>query len=212
MAAQSRQMNVDPVVVPIDQVGTKWMMLGVSRLERRVKRANVARVKSVNQLLDIRAIDFDQFAREVRVLLELVDPAFDFLRALIFFADYAACERRRLLEKFRQLLAGQVVSILRHDDRFQMRSEPAHRATVLAMLAAIAERGQLDQPAHRQRIPIRGAELVDGLAVCATAARQESESLHARRDRPGSRRAPAPLWRDKNGSRGPRDTSAERWC
>ena len=103
VAAQAWQMNVDPVVVPIDQVGTKWMMLGVSRLERRVKSANVARVKSVNQLLDIGAIDFDQFAREVRVLLELVDLAFDFLRALIFFADYAARERRRLLEKLRQL-------------------------------------------------------------------------------------------------------------
>src|SRR5580700_95805 len=41
MTAQSRQMNVDPVVAPVDQVGSKRMPLGVGGLERRVKRANV---------------------------------------------------------------------------------------------------------------------------------------------------------------------------
>src|SRR5579863_2545505 len=30
------------------------------------------------------------------------------------------------------------------------------------MFATIAERGQLDQPAHRKRIHVRGAELVNG--------------------------------------------------
>src|SRR5260370_32304311 len=40
MAAQSGQMNVDPVVVPIDQIGPKRMVLRVCRLERRIKRAN----------------------------------------------------------------------------------------------------------------------------------------------------------------------------
>ena len=165
MTAQSRQMNVDPVVVPIDQIGTKRMTLGVGGFERRIKRANVGAVKSVNEFLDIGAIDLDQFAREVGVLLELVDSRLDFFRALIFLAYHAARERRRLLENLRNRVAGEVVSILRHDDGFQMRPEPAHRAAVLAMLAAIAERGQLDQPAHRQRIPIRSAELVDGLVL-----------------------------------------------
>src|SRR6202522_4143314 len=79
MAAQAGQMDVDPVVAPIDQIGTERMMLGVGRLERRVKRANVARVKSIDQLLDVWAIDLDQFAREVGVLLELVDPRLDLL-------------------------------------------------------------------------------------------------------------------------------------
>ena len=165
MAAQSRQMNVDPVVAPIDQIGTKRMALGVGGLERRVKRANVAGVKSINQLLDVGTIDLDQFAREVGILLEFIDSALDLFRALIFLAQHAARERRRLFENLRNRPAGEVVGILRHDDRFQMGPQPAHRAAVLAMLAAIAERGQLDQPAHRQRIPIRSAKLVDGLVL-----------------------------------------------
>src|SRR5258708_2609930 len=56
MAAQARQMNVDPVVAPINQIGTKRMMLGVSRLQRRIECTNVARVKSINELLDVWAI------------------------------------------------------------------------------------------------------------------------------------------------------------
>src|SRR5271167_1420756 len=74
VTAQAGQMNVDPVVAPIDQVGTKWMMLGVGRLERRVERADVARVEGVDQLLDVGAIHLDQLAREVGVLLNLSMP------------------------------------------------------------------------------------------------------------------------------------------
>src|SRR5580704_12446416 len=165
VAAQAGQVNVDPVVAPIDQVGTKGMMLGVGRLERRIERANVARVKGVDELLDVGAIDLDQLAREVGVLLELVDAAFNFFGALIFLADHAARERCRLLENLWNGVAGEVVSALRDDDGFEVRAEPAHRAAVLAMLAAIAERSQLDQTAHRQRIPVRSAELVDGLVL-----------------------------------------------
>src|ERR1700735_5107161 len=116
MAAQSRQVNVDPVVAPIDQIGTKWMMLRVDGLERCVKRADVARVKSISELLDIRAIDLDQFAREIRVVLEFIDSAFDFLRALIFLAHDAARESCRLLENLRKPVAGEVVSVLRDDN------------------------------------------------------------------------------------------------
>src|SRR5258708_2361796 len=57
MAAQARQMNVDPVVAPIDQIGTKRMVLRVSRLQRRIECTNVACVKSINELLDVWAID-----------------------------------------------------------------------------------------------------------------------------------------------------------
>ena len=39
--SQAGQMNVDPVVVPVDQVGTERMALGVGRLERRVQLAHV---------------------------------------------------------------------------------------------------------------------------------------------------------------------------
>src|SRR5260370_20139995 len=98
MAAQSRKMDVDPVVAPIDQVGTKRMALGVCRLERRIKRANIGGMESVNEFLDVRAVDLDHFAREVGVLLELVDSALEFFRALIFLAQHAARECRRLLE------------------------------------------------------------------------------------------------------------------
>src|SRR5208337_5195539 len=72
VSAQARQMNVDPVVAPIDQVGTKRVPLGVGRLERRVKRANVAGVEGINEFLDVGAIDLDQFARQVGVLFEFI--------------------------------------------------------------------------------------------------------------------------------------------
>src|SRR5712675_598571 len=152
-------MNVDPVVAPIDQIGAKRMSLRVDWLERRVERANISGVKSVNEFLDVRTVNLDQLARDIGVLFEFADPAFDFFRALIFRANYIADELRALLENSWNSFACQVVGILRHDHSFQMLSEPAHRAGFLAILNPIAERGQLDQPPHRERIPVRRAEL-----------------------------------------------------
>src|SRR5258707_10657190 len=96
MPAQSWQMNVDAVVARIDQIGTKRMPLRVGRLERRVERANICGVKSVNEFLDVRTVNLDQLARDVGILFEFADTAFDFFRALIFRADDIADELRAL--------------------------------------------------------------------------------------------------------------------
>ena len=48
------------------------------------------------------------------------------------------------------------------------------------MLAAVAEPGQLDQPAHRQRVHVGGAELIDGL-VASGEQRRENRDHRVRR-------------------------------
>src|ERR1700688_1749623 len=88
--AQSRQMDLDPVVRPIDTLGSVGMVLGVGGRERFVERANVGAVESVDQLLDVRAIDFDQLARHRGVGAELVDALLKFFGALGVLAEKRA--------------------------------------------------------------------------------------------------------------------------
>ena len=140
-------------------------MFGVGRRERLVERANVGAVEGVNQLLDVRAIDFDQLARHRGIGAELVDALLELFRAFGILAEQGARGPGAFLEQLGQRLAREFVGTLRNDYRLQMRREAAHRAADTAMLAAVAEPGQLDQPAHRQRIHVRGAELVDGFVA-----------------------------------------------
>src|SRR5579863_2575965 len=128
VSAQSRQMDVDPVVPPVDQVRTKRMARGVGGLERRVERANIFSMKRVNEFLDVRPVDLDQIAREIGVLHQGPDPDLDFLRPLILRADHIADEFRALLENSWNRPAREIVGALRHDDGLQMPPEPAHRA------------------------------------------------------------------------------------
>jgi GNAT superfamily N-acetyltransferase len=73
------------------------MVLGVGRRERLVECADVGAVESVDQLLNVWAIDFDQLARHRGVGAELVDTLLELFRALGLLAEQCARGARALL-------------------------------------------------------------------------------------------------------------------
>ena len=60
VTAQPWQMNIDPVIIPVDLLGLEGMLCSVSRKQRAVQFANIAAVEGVNQFLDIGSIDLYQ--------------------------------------------------------------------------------------------------------------------------------------------------------
>src|SRR5712692_877055 len=163
MAAEAGQMNIDPVTGPVDFFGGIGMTLDIGGRKRFVERADIVAVKGVDQLLDIRAINLDQRTGEFGIFREAVDLLRDLARWYRLAARQRFGEGGAMFQEFRQRLAHQLVGALRDDDRFEMRRELTHRTTALAIFAAVAEAGQLDQTAHRERIPVRRAELVNRL-------------------------------------------------
>ncbi len=101
-------------------------------------------------------------------------------RPLGVLAEQRAGGAGALPEQLGQRLACELVGVLRDDHRLQVRRETAHRTAHAAMLAAVAEPGQLDQPAHRQRVHVGRTELIDGL-VASGEQRRENRDHRVRR-------------------------------
>src|SRR5215469_4598174 len=109
MPAQSRHVDVDPEMAPIDLVGPERMPGHVRRAQRRVERADVGAVKSVRKLEDVGPVDINQFARQVRIFLERIDTVLEFAQPSRSVLTYCPYQVDRPLEDARQHLTAQVV-------------------------------------------------------------------------------------------------------
>src|SRR5260370_28896056 len=105
MAAETGQMNIDPVTGPVDFFGGIGMTLDIGGRKRFVERADIVAVKGVDQLLDIRAIDLDQRTGEFGIFREAVDLLRDLARWYRLAAHHRLGEGGAMFHEFRHRLA-----------------------------------------------------------------------------------------------------------
>jgi hypothetical protein len=89
------------------------MLERVGRAEPRVQRANVAAMKGVNQVLDIRQIHFDQRSRHLDLVHKRVQPLVKLARARRIDPRRGLGEINRLLDELGRLAADKLVGLQR---------------------------------------------------------------------------------------------------